>query len=1150
MASGIINWVIGKYLSNILEINKDLTKSSLFTGELKMENLKIKPEIFTILNLPFFELVHGYLGKLRVKAKMPRIHLHPIKVEIENIFFHAKQKKLSNINKESEIKFMEAFKGNSLTILEELKNQLNNCQDEIKANMVSKIINNIEIYISNICIRFDDNISYSLTPFCFGVIIKNIKIKSVDKDFKEVEGKYSIPFGEINNKIIQIDYFSVFLDTFEAEGKLVEYDKRIVDTDNTIITDEKFRTFLGPMLNYYRYCLSEIYEHFKDDSSHSYILHNLGILIKASINENMKNGKPKIMLDCLINGINLELNLIQIKAFVKLSIYQNLMLKYQSGLKKIFYVKKLTEGEKMEYIDNYMNYYRYMYGKKQNEKKGNKIKSKLRKVEKGLLYEEIQIMRNAAEAKMRQLDEIEEVDKKLKEVKNEGKLFKRINFKKKNKEEEEEKEKEKKKQIDELELKKAELEKSLPDVIKHRLDHIELLSGLFPDATDNFSLMSINFEIPEIQLCIKRTREEKLFTLILKKFNSFGDLKNREQNIKLTINDMSLLQYQLPESKYQMIMTTVEQKNEDFGDEKTKEINACDIELNNNPEFEKSNLKIKFRNQKRYILIANIYSLQYIGKKFADYLTFFMDKTFDFPEKYDCSGEIYRFIKDGFIYDSMQVSFQHFNADLDVTIKGPMVLFPIDILDNRNKKCILVRCGDLEVSSILPPREDKFINYNEVKDRKKLIDTYKVKSDKLRVTTLENFNGDLSRLLIANGSNLIEDLSFDLTADIMFANNNPYFEKFKVGMNIGKFRVNIRDKQLPFFMELIEKSGKLIKLVMYKLENKTYFEKREIKFNKEEEETYNINNKKKKKLKEGNKEINKEENKEIENNEIENEEMKNKINNNSNNIMELKDNTENNNNNYIFKTEIYENGDKYVGEFKNNLRNGKGTMYYNKNNEKKRLKYEGNWKDGKMEGKGILFWINGDKYEGDFVNDLKEGKGKYYFNNKNIYEGEYKNGKKHGKGIFYWNNGEKFEGYFVNDLKEGHGKYYYNNNDIYEGEYKNGKKHGKGILYWNDGNIYEGNWKDGKSEGKGMFYWNDGCIYDGDFKNDIREGKGIYYWEDGDRYEGDWKNNNKEGKGIIYFINNDRRMGDYSNDVAVGKHITLHSDGNISSDNY
>ena len=896
MASGIINWVIGKYLSNILEINKDLTKSSIFTGELQMANLKIKPEIFTLLNLPFFELVHGYVGKLRVKAKMPRIHLHPIKVEVENVFFHAKQKKLSNIKKESEIKFMEGFKNDSLTLLEEFKNQLYNCKDELKANMVSKIINNIEIYISNICVRFDDDISYSLTPFYFGVIIKNIKLKSVDKDFKEVEGKYSIPFGEINNKIIKVDNFSVFLDTCEAEGKLVEYDKRIVDTVNTVINDEKFRTFLGPMLNYYRYCLSEIYEHYKDNSAHSYILFNLGITVKASINENLKNGKPKFMIDCVINGINLELNLVQMKAIIKLSIYQNLMLKYQSGLAKEFYVKKLTDEEKMEYIDNYMNYYRFMYGKKQNEKKGNKIKTTLSKVEEGLLYEEIQIMRNAAEAKMHQLEEIDDVGKKLKELKNEGKLFKRISFKKKSKEEEE-KEKEKKKQIEDLEQKKEELEKTLPDLIKNRLEHIELLSGLFPDATDNFSLLTINLEIPEIQLCIKRTQDEKLFSLILDKFNAFGDLKNREQILKLYINDMSMMQYQLPESKYKMIMTTVEQENEDFGDEEKEEINACDIELHNNPEFEKSNFKIKFRNQKRIILIANIYSLQYIAKKIIDYTTFFMDKNFDFPEKYDCSGEIYKFIKDGFKADAMQVSFQHFNADLDVTIKSPIVLFPLDILDNTNRKCILVRCGDLHMSSKLPPREDKSINYNEIKEREKLIDTYYLKSGQLCITTLENFDGDLSRLLEAQGSNLIEDVSFDLTADIMFANNNPYFEKFKIGMNVGKCRVNIRDRQLPFFMELIEKSGKLIKLVMYKLENKTYFEKKEIKFNKEEEETFNINNKKKR-LKEENNEINNEDK-----NNKENEEQKNKEDNEIENKEDIKE-EKNGENNEEIKNEI------------------------------------------------------------------------------------------------------------------------------------------------------------------------------------------------------------------------------------------------------
>ena len=83
MASNIINWIIDKYLNNILEINKDLTKSSILTGEIQMANLKIKPEIFTLLNLPFFELVHGYVGKLRIKVQMPRVHLHPIRVEVE-----------------------------------------------------------------------------------------------------------------------------------------------------------------------------------------------------------------------------------------------------------------------------------------------------------------------------------------------------------------------------------------------------------------------------------------------------------------------------------------------------------------------------------------------------------------------------------------------------------------------------------------------------------------------------------------------------------------------------------------------------------------------------------------------------------------------------------------------------------------------------------------------------------------------------------------------------------------------------------------------------------------------------------------------------------------------------------------------------------
>ena len=416
-----------------------------------------------------------------------------------------------------------------------------------------------------------------------------------------------------------------------------------------------------------------------------------------------------------------------------------------------------------------------------------------------------------------------------------------INIMKK-KEEEEKMKREKQQKIDELEIKKLNLHQKVSVIVKNKLEHMELLSGFFPDASADFSLVKINIEINEIQLNVKRCQEEKLFTIILKNFILFGDIKNRKQLITLTINDISMRQYQLPESKYQMLMTTVAQKTEKLNAEEKKKLNACYIEFENNPDFDNSNFRIKIRNQKRIILIANIFSLEYISTKISNYLNFFIDQNFDFPEKYNVSGEIYKYIKDGFKYDNLQTILQHFNADLDVLVKSPIFLFPIDILDNNNKKCILVRCGDFRMFSLLPPRQDPKIDYSKIKERQKLFDTYVLKSEKLCVTTLDDFDGDLSGLLNAKGLNLIEDVSFGLNADIMFEHKNPYFEKFKLGINVGKCKINVRDIQLPFFMEMIEKSGKLIKLSKYELEHKTYFEKKEIKFNKEEEETYNINN--------------------------------------------------------------------------------------------------------------------------------------------------------------------------------------------------------------------------------------------------------------------------------------------------------------------
>ena len=86
-----------------------------------------------------------------------------------------------------------------------------------------------------------------------------------------------------------------------------------------------------------------------------------------------------------------------------------------------------------------------------------------------------------------------------------------------------------------------------------------------------------------------------------------------------------------------------------------------------------------------------------------------------------------------------------------------------------------------------------------------------------------------------------------------------------------------------------------------------------------------------------------------------------------------------------------------------------------KYNKSRRNKYIGQVLNGVPEGKGIMYWNNGDRLEGEWKNDKAEGKGIYYFANGDRYEGDYRNGKREGKGIEYYNNGDRIMGDYLND---------------------------------------------------------------------------------------------------------------------------------------
>ena len=103
MTSSIINLVIDNFLTNFIEIDKSQTYASLLSGVLELRNVKIKKECFGYINLPYFILEIGYIGKIKIEMTMPFFYSNPINVDVNDIFIFAKQKDINKINEKEEI---------------------------------------------------------------------------------------------------------------------------------------------------------------------------------------------------------------------------------------------------------------------------------------------------------------------------------------------------------------------------------------------------------------------------------------------------------------------------------------------------------------------------------------------------------------------------------------------------------------------------------------------------------------------------------------------------------------------------------------------------------------------------------------------------------------------------------------------------------------------------------------------------------------------------------------------------------------------------------------------------------------------------------------------------------------------------------------
>lgn len=188
LVANLLNRFLGMYVRNF---DPKQLNVGIWSGDVTLRDLELRREALDQFHLPL-NVVEGHISTLVLKIPWSNLRGQPVRITIEDVFLLAAPKEDQEYDAEEEEKRAHAVKMEKLDSAELLKErntegmsaEEQQKQQSFTAAFTTTIIDNVQIQVKNVHIRYEDALSDPGHPFAAGITLQELSAVSTDENWK------------------------------------------------------------------------------------------------------------------------------------------------------------------------------------------------------------------------------------------------------------------------------------------------------------------------------------------------------------------------------------------------------------------------------------------------------------------------------------------------------------------------------------------------------------------------------------------------------------------------------------------------------------------------------------------------------------------------------------------------------------------------------------------------------------------------------------------------------------------------------------------------------------------------------------------------------------------------------------------------------